>query len=152
MSDRELFEQIGRDKLLWMYEMMVRARRFDERLLPLVTGFYHSGIGQEAVGVGICASLRRDDYIMYDHRGCTQMIAKGLPVEKIYADFLGKVTGTCKGKGAGIVHIADPSIGILGQSGTLGGCFPIAFGAAFSSQHQGLDRVVVCFYGDGTAS
>ncbi len=152
MSDQERFQEIGQERLLWMYAMLVRCRRFDERLLSSASAYYHSGIGQEAVGVGACAALRRDDYILYDHRGCTQIIAKGLPLEKIYGDLFDKATGSVRGKGGGIIHCAAPELGILGQSGTLGGCFPIALGAALSAQYRHTDQVVVCFYGEGTAN
>lgn len=145
-------KNIPREKLMWIYEMMTRARRFDEKLQTVVSGFYHSGIGQEAVGVGTCAHLRPQDYLLYDHRGCTQMIAKGLGLKKIFADFLGRVDGTCKGKGAGIVHIADPSLGILGQPGLLGGSYAIALGAAYSAKYRKTDQVSVVFFGEGTSN
>jgi acetoin:2,6-dichlorophenolindophenol oxidoreductase subunit alpha len=145
-------KSIPREKLMWMYEMLARARRFDEKVQTVFSGFYHSGIGQEAVGVGTCAHLRPQDYLLYAHRGCTQMIAKGLPLKKIFADFLGRVDGTCKGKGAGIMHIADPSLGILGQPGLLGGSYAIAFGAAFSAKFRNTDQVAVVFFGDGTSN
>ena len=104
------------------------------------------------MAVGACAALRPDDYIMYDHRGCGHLIAKGLPLAKLFGDFLGTVEGTTRGMGAGVVHVAAPELGILGQSGTLGGCFAIAAGAAMSAKYRGTDQVVVCFFGEGTAN
>jgi len=150
--NRAKLNEIPREKLMWMYEMIVRSRRFDDKLLTIISGFYHSGMGQEATGVGTCAHLRPQDYLLYDHRGCTQVIAKGLPLKKIFADFLCRIGGTCKGKGAGIVHIADPSLGILGQPGMLGGSFALAFGAAYSAKFRKTDQVAVCFFGDGTSN
>lgn len=143
---------IPREKLMWMYEAMMRARRFDEKLQTVVSGYYHSGIGQEAVGTGTCAHLRAQDYLLYDHRGCTQMIAKGISLTKIFADFLGRVDGTCRGKGAGIVHIAEPSLGILGQPGLLGGSYAIALGAAYSAKYRDTDQITVVFFGEGTSN
>ena len=142
--------------LLSIYSTMFRIRRFDENLIKLiqdgkVSGFYHSGVGQEAIAAGSCAALRDDDYIFYDHRGCNQMVAKGVPLSKLYGDFLGTVEGTTKGLGAGIVHSAWPELGVLGQSGTIGASFNIAVGTAMSAQKQGQDRVTVCYFGDGTA-
>jgi pyruvate dehydrogenase E1 component alpha subunit len=75
-----------------------------------------------------------------------------MPMEKLFGDFLGNVAGSTGGLGAGIVHIAWPQLGILGQSGTLGGCFPIAAGAGLSAQYRGTDQVTLCFFGDGTAN
>lgn len=144
-------------KGLDLYRQMVRIQKWEQKLLWLidegkVSGFYHSGRGQEAVPAGACAVLRPDDYIMYAHRGVGYLIAKGLAMEKLFGDFLANTAGTTGGLGAGIVHIAWPELGILGQSGTLGGCFPIAAGAALSAQYRGTDQVCVCFFGEGTSS
>ena len=146
-----------KDFLLRLYREMVKQRAFDENLIRLlhegkVSGFYHSGIGQEATGAGTCASLRDDDYILYDHRGCNQMIAKGVPLDKIYGDFMGRLCGTTCGLGAGIVHVAYPEKGVLGQSGTLGACFVIAAGAGYAVKVKKTDQVCVCYFGDGTAA
>ena len=145
------------EQLIGFYEQMLRIVLWEQGLLRMidegkVSGFYHSGRGHEAVAVGACAALRSDDYIMYDHRGCGQQIAKGLGLSKLYGDFLANIEGTTRGLGAGIVHIAWPEIGILGQSGTVGGCFPIAAGAALSAKYRGTDQVCLCFFGDGTAN
>lgn len=147
----------GAEFLLGLYRSMVRQRTFDLNLIRLlhegkVSGFYHSGVGQEATGAGTCASLRDDDYILYDHRGCNQMIAKGVPLDKIYGDFMGRVCGTTCGLGAGIVHVAWPEKGVLGQSGTLGACFVIAAGVGYAVKVKKTDQVCVCYFGDGTAA
>jgi TPP-dependent pyruvate/acetoin dehydrogenase alpha subunit len=146
-----------KDFLLRLYREMVKQRTFDQNLIRLlhegkVSGFYHSGMGQEATGAGTCASLRDDDFVLYDHRGCNQMIAKGVPLDKIYGDFMGRVCGTTCGLGAGIVHVAYPELGVLGQSGTLGACFVIAAGAGYAVKVKKTDQVCVCFFGDGTAA
>jgi len=144
---------------LWatLYRGMVRANAWEQQLLRfieqgLTSGFYHAGRGQEAVAVGACAAVRDDDYLLYDHRGLGQAIAKGIPLDRLYGDFLTRETGTTRGLGAGIVHIAWPELGILGQSGTLGGAFPIASGAALAAQMRGTDQVVICFFGEGAAN
>lgn len=145
------------DQGVALYRQMIRIQKWEQKLLWLidegkVSGFYHSGRGQEAVPAGACAVLRPDDYIMYAHRGVGYLIAKGLGMDKLFGDFLANTAGTTGGLGAGIVHIAWPELGILGQSGTLGGCFPIAVGAALSAQYRGTDQVCVCFFGEGTSS
>jgi pyruvate dehydrogenase E1 component alpha subunit len=145
------------DQGLALYQQMIRIQKWEQKLLWLidegkVSGFYHSGRGQEAIPAGACAVLRPDDYIMYAHRGVGYLIAKGLGMDKLFGDFLANTAGTTGGLGAGIVHIAWPELGILGQSGTLGGCFPIAAGAALSAQYRGTDQVCVCFFGEGTSS
>ena len=147
-----------KEDLIKFYREMVKIRKFDEHLIRLmhegkVSGFYHSGIGSESVSVGSITDILRDeDYIFYNHRGCNQKIAKGVPLSKIYGDFLGTVEGTTRGLGAGIVHSADPSRGVLGQCGTIGSQFNIVVGTAYSAKLRGTDQVSVCYFGDGAAS
>lgn len=144
--------------LLDFYQTMVKIRRFDEDLIQLiqdgkVSGFYHSGIGSEGLSAGsIIHNLRDDDYIFYNHRGCNQKIAKGVPLSKLYGDFMGTIEGTTRGLGAGIVHSADPSRGVLGQAGTIGSQLGICVGSAYSSKFRGTDQVTVVYFGDGAAS
>jgi acetoin:2,6-dichlorophenolindophenol oxidoreductase subunit alpha len=150
-------ERVDEKQLLDFYRQMLRIDLWEQRLLRLVDegkvgGFYHSGRGHEAVAVGGCAPLRQDDYLFYDHRGCGQQIAKGIALDKIYADFLGTMHGTTRGLGAGIVHHVDPDLGILGQSGTLGGSFVMGPGAALSAKYRGTDQVCVVFFGDGASN
>lgn len=140
-----------------IYHTMVKIRKFDENIIRLmqegkVSGFYHSGIGSEALSTGSIATLRDEDYLFYNHRGCNQMIAKGIPLVKLYGDFLATVEGTTRGLGAGIVHSADPSRGVLGQAGTIGSQFNICVGSGYSAKLRGTDQVTMVFFGDGAAS
>lgn len=144
-------------QLLDLYEKTVRCMRWEQRLLDMhaegrISGFYHAGRGQEGAQVGAVTALGPQDYLLYAHRGCGYMVARGMPMESLYADFLGYAEGSTRGLGAGIVHIAWPQLGILGQSGTLGGSFTIAVGAALSAQLRGTDQVTLCFFGDGTSN
>jgi len=146
-----------KDQLIGFYEMMYRIMYWEQYLLVMideghVSGIPHMGRGQEAVPTGACAALREDDYIMYAHRGCGYQIAKGLGLSKIYGDFLANMEGTCTGLGAGIVHIAWPDLGIMGQSGTLGEGLPIAGGLAMAAKYAGTDQVCIAFFGDGTSN
>jgi acetoin:2,6-dichlorophenolindophenol oxidoreductase subunit alpha len=146
-----------KEQAIGFYEMMYRIMYWEQHLLRMidegyVSGIPHLGRGQEAVPTGACAALRKDDYIMYAHRGVGYEIAKGLSLVKIYGDFLANTAGTCTGLGAGIVHIAWPELGIMGQSGTLGEGLPIAAGLAWAAQYAGTDQVCVAFFGDGTSN
>ncbi|MCJ1907978.1 thiamine pyrophosphate-dependent dehydrogenase E1 component subunit alpha [Planococcus ruber] len=147
-----------KEVLLDFYKTMAKIRKFDENLIKLmqdgkVSGFYHSGIGSEGLSAGsIRQNLRDEDYIYYNHRGCNQKIAKGVPLSKIYGDFLGTVEGTTKGLGAGIVHSADPARGVLGQAGTIGSQLGLSVGSAFASKLKKTDQVTVVYFGDGAAS
>lgn len=145
------------EKQLEMYRYMLTSQLFEQRLLRmiddgLVSGFYHAGRGHEATEVGAVAALHQDDYLLYDHRGCAHMIAKGMDLVSLYGDFLANDLGTTKGLGAGIVHIADPKLGVLGQSGTLGGGHVLAAGVGISIRMRNTDQVVMNFFGDGAAN
>lgn len=147
---------IGKEILLDMYTRMLTIRRFEERMLEqmmagALPGGVHTYIGEEAVGVGVCANLRTEDRITSTHRGHGHIIAKGGDVKKMMAELFGKRTGYCKGKG-GSMHIADFSLGILGANGIVGGGLPTAAGSALASQLRGDDQVTVCFFGDGAAN
>jgi pyruvate dehydrogenase E1 component alpha subunit len=142
-----------REQLLQMYAQMLRIRLFEEQVNVLYTGgkmpgLAHLYIGEEAVAVGVCQALRRDDYITSTHRGHGHCLAKGAAVDRMFAELLGKATGYCRGKG-GSMHIADPETGNLGANGIVGGSAAIATGAALSAKLRGTDQVSVCFFGDG---
>src|SRR6266545_2959290 len=92
-------------------------------------GLAHLYIGQEAVAVGVCEALRRDDLITSTHRGHGHCLAKGASVSRMFAELLGKEPGYCRGKG-GSMHIADPETGNLGANAIVGGSAGIATGAA----------------------
>ena len=142
--------------IMEMLRRMLRIRHFEERVIQMVergeiVGAAHSYIGEEAVAVGTCLALRDDDWMTGNHRSHGHPIAKGGDVKKAMAELLGKRTGYCKGKG-GSMHLADFSIGILGESGILGSAIPTAVGAALGSKLQGNDRVAVSFFGDGASN
>ncbi|MFB3738218.1 MAG: thiamine pyrophosphate-dependent dehydrogenase E1 component subunit alpha [Candidatus Velamenicoccus archaeovorus] len=136
-----------------MYEQMLRIRRFEEHVNQLylsakMPGLAHLYVGQEAVAVGVCSALRRDDYITSTHRGHGHCLAKGASVDRMFAELLGKEAGYCRGKG-GSMHIADPGTGNLGANAIVAGGSGIATGAALSARMRGTDQVAVCFFGEG---
>ena len=149
------YSDLNRDSLLWMYEKMVTIRRFEEQSrreadAGKLRGM-HSSIGQEAVPTGICAHLRDDDYVLGTHRSHHHCIAKGVDLNEMMAELLGKATGTNKGKG-GTMHIADINKGMLGANGVVGSNIPVATGVALSAKVRGSDQVSVVFFGDGASS
>ncbi|MGH2404308.1 MAG: thiamine pyrophosphate-dependent dehydrogenase E1 component subunit alpha [bacterium] len=138
---------------LRMYEQMQTIRVFEEHVNDLYTsakmpGLAHLYIGEEAVAVGVCAALRRDDYITSTHRGHGHCLAKGATADRMFAELLGKAAGYCGGKG-GSMHIADPETGNLGANAIVAGSAGIATGAALSAKMRGTDQVAVCFFGEG---
>jgi pyruvate dehydrogenase E1 component alpha subunit len=147
---------INKELCLKMHEEMLTIRMFEEKAIELfehnlIRGNIHPCIGQEAVSVGICSALRRDDYMVNTHRGHGNCIAKGADLKLMMAELFGKSTGYCKGKG-GSMHIADFEGGNLGANGIVGGGIPIAVGAGISIQNRGTDQVAACFFGDGATN
>lgn len=131
-------------------------RRFEEEaeasyMRGLVHGTMHLSIGQEASAVGAALHLTREDYVLSTHRGHGHCIAKGADVNKMFAEFFGKETGYCKGRG-GSMHIADLDGGNLGANGIVGGGLPISVGVGMSIKMQKHDRVCVVYFGDGAAN
>ena len=138
---------------LHAYQQMAKIRAFEEKvnelyMKALMPGLAHLYSGQEAVAVGVCEALRREDYITSTHRGHGHCLAKGASVDRMFAELLGKEAGYCRGKG-GSMHIADPESGNLGANAIVGGSAGIATGAAFSAKMRGSDQVAVCFFGEG---
>ena len=141
------------ERWVHFYRQMLKIRLFEEEVNRLylgakMPGLAHLYIGEEAVAVGVCAALRRDDYITSTHRGHGHCIAKGASLDKMFAELLGKEAGYCRGKG-GSMHIADQETGNLGANAIVGGSAGIATGAALSAKMRGSDQVAVCFFGDG---
>jgi pyruvate dehydrogenase E1 component alpha subunit len=144
---------VERELALEMVERMLRIRAFETQANQLylsakMPGLTHLYIGEEAVAVGVCSALRRDDTITSTHRGHGHCIAKGADVRLMYCELLGKEEGYCKGKG-GSMHIADHTNGNLGANAIVGGSAGIATGAGFSAKALGTDRVSICFFGEG---
>jgi len=147
---------LSKEKLIELYRKMFEIRSFEEKVFELyaqnlVPGTIHLYVGEEAVAVGVCSSLRRDDYITSTHRGHGHCIAKGANPKRIMAEILGKKTGYCKGKG-GSMHIADFNVGMLGATAVVGAGIPIAMGAGLSIKLRGTDNVTACFFGDGASN
>ena len=139
-----------------MYKDMWRIRLFEEEAhrqtnLGTVVGSLHMYCGEEAVAVGVCANLRKDDYVLGTHRSHGHCLAKGAESHRMMAELFGKATGTCAGKG-GSMHIADFSRNMLGANGIVGAGIGPATGAALASKMRGTDQVSVCFFGDGAAA
>lgn len=113
-----------------------------------VRGPLHLSTGQEAVPAGVCAHLKREDYLTSTHRGHGHTLAKGADLAAMMAELFGKATGFNGGKG-GSMHIADFSVGMLGANGVVAAGLPIAVGAAHAQKLQQRDAITACFFGDG---
>lgn len=145
--------KLSREESISLFRMMLLIRRFEERVAQLfmdgkIPGMLHLYIGEEAVGVGVISSLKREDLITSTHRGHGHFLAKGGDPNLMMAELMGRATGYCKGKG-GSMHIADITLGHLGANGIVGGGLTVAAGAALAQRIKGSNAVVVCFFGDG---
>jgi TPP-dependent pyruvate/acetoin dehydrogenase alpha subunit len=136
-----------------MYGMLWRIRTFESQVQRLaaageVPGFPHLSTGQEAVAVGVCAHLTREDALFTSHRGHGHTLAKGSDVQAAFAEILGRTGGLCRGRG-GSMHLVDVANGVLGATGVVGGNLPLAAGAAWAAQARGDATISVVFFGDG---
>lgn len=146
-------EGLERGLLLGMYERMLSAREFEEKLYYLfltrpMPGTMHQATGQEAVAVGVVSALEPGDYITSTHRGHAHCIAKGVPMDGMMAEMFARRTGVCRGMG-GSMHLADFSRGMLGAFGIVGAGIPIAVGAALSARVRRSEQIAAAFFGDG---
>lgn len=146
-----------RELRIEMLRRMLLIRELEERLAgewqagALPTAAIHLSTGQEAVAVGVCFALRRDDVIATTHRGHGHMLAKGAPADRMMAEIFGKASGLCAGKG-GSMHVTDASVGAIGANGIVGSSPLMALGAALAFSHQERDAVAVAFMGDGATN
>jgi TPP-dependent pyruvate/acetoin dehydrogenase alpha subunit len=140
-------------QLIELLRRMWLIRAFEEKVSALyaarqVVGLLHLGIGQEAVAVGTCAELNRDDYVFGTHRSHGHAIAKGADINRLMAELAGRATGYCRGKG-GSMHIVAVDAGFVTATGVVGGTIPLALGAAFAAKERRRRQVAVVFFGDG---
>jgi TPP-dependent pyruvate/acetoin dehydrogenase alpha subunit len=156
MSAAEATAGLGTDGLLDLLRQMHEIRGFEEavqRLFAqgLVRGSTHLCIGQEAVSVGVCSAMRPGDVATCTYRGHGTTLAMGAPLDRSFAEIMGRANGLCGGKG-GSMHLTDVSLGLLGSFAIVGAHLPIAVGAAFARHYKGEDSVSVCFFGDGATN
>ncbi len=142
--------------LLQMYRWLVLGRLFEEKTFELLklgklVGFHHPNVGQEAVDVGTCYRLRRDDTIQPTHRGKLKYLMKGVEMKIMWAGMFGRRNGSGKGFGPAS-HSGDNSIGILAGTGLIGSGIPISTGAALAMKLQKKDSVALHFFGDGASN
>lgn len=133
---------------------MVRIRRVEETLAELYPAGEmrtptHFSIGQEAVAVGVCGALRRDDVVYSGHRCHAHYLAKGGDLHGMVAELYGRETGCARGRG-GSVHLNDPDVGVIASSAILGQTMAVAVGTALAFTMDGRDQLAVTFFGDGT--
>jgi pyruvate dehydrogenase E1 component alpha subunit len=141
---------------LEMYRMLQELRQFEKRaydmfMQQLVKGTSHLSLGMEAIAAGFGTAMRSDDYTFATYRGHAHTLARGVPMEGVLAELLGRANGLLGGKG-GSMHLTSVEHGVMGSYAIIGAHLTIANGAAWSAQYRGSGQVAVCFFGDGTTN
>jgi acetoin:2,6-dichlorophenolindophenol oxidoreductase subunit alpha len=139
-----------------IYALMVLMKAADDRLSKGIgTGefmcVYWPSRGQEAIAAAMGVALRPDDQLVTTYRGLHDLIGKGVPLEEIYGEMMGRTLGASRGKG-GTMHIAKPELGVMLSTGIVGAGPPVAVGLAMAGKRKGLDRVTVVSFGDGATN
>jgi pyruvate dehydrogenase E1 component alpha subunit len=143
-------------KLLDIWRRVALLHMNDEKARRVIRSgkiamVYYAYRGQEIIPASFCAALRDDDTLCTIYRGIHDMLAKGFPLDLLWAELAGRATGSCKGKG-GPMHLTNPAKGIMVTTGIVGSSMPIANGLAWAHQLDGTDRVSVATFGDGASN
>jgi acetoin:2,6-dichlorophenolindophenol oxidoreductase subunit alpha len=141
---------------LRMYRMQVELRESEQRaydlfLQNLVKGTSHLSLGQEAVATGFAAAMDPGDLTFCTYRGHAHTLARGVPMERVLGELMGRDNGLLRGKG-GSMHLTSVEHGVMGSYAIVGAHIPIACGAAWRAQYKGASDISVCFFGDGTTN
>lgn len=149
-------DEISEAKRLEMYRAQFLMRRAEQRafdlfLENLVKGTSHLSLGQEAIAAGVAAAMEPGDLSFCTYRGHAHTLARGVPVEKVLGELMGRDNGLMRGKG-GSMHLTSVEHGVMGSYAIIGAHLPIACGAAWRAQYKGQSDVSVCFFGDGTTN
>jgi pyruvate dehydrogenase E1 component alpha subunit/2-oxoisovalerate dehydrogenase E1 component len=136
-----------------LLRQMIRIRHFEAKCVELyqaqkILGFLHLYDGEEAVSVGVMEALAPDDAVVATYREHGQAIARGIGMDRLMAEMLGKAEGCCRGRG-GSMHIFDRATRFYGGNAIVGGGLPLAIGIALSEKMQRRKTVTTCFFGDG---
>ena len=148
--------EIEKSKAEDLLYMMILTRAFEENAAEMfalgkVHGTGHLSIGQEAIAAGAGPALNEDDYLLNTHRGHGHFLVWGGDLNRMMAEFLGKETGYCRGRG-GSMHIADVESNNLGAQGIVAGNLPISVGVGLSIKIRKTNQVVLTLFGDGAAN
>lgn len=150
-------DNISAEVMRRMYSMLLTIRRFEETVAGLLEDPseikcpVHLYTGEEAVATGVCANLRKDDYVFSTHRSHGHYLAKGGDVKGLMAELFGRETGCSRGRG-GSMHLAAPEIGLPGSTAIVAGSISLAVGAALAASLRQTDSVSTVFFGDGAVN
>src|SRR5579862_378099 len=149
-------DDINEELKLRMYRMQVELRESEQRaydlfLQNLVKGTSHLSLGQEAVATGFATAMEPGDLTFCTYRGHAHTLARGVPMDRVLGELMGRDNGLLRGKG-GSMHLTSVEHGVMGSYAIVGAHIPIACGAAWRAQYKGDKDISVCFFGDGTTN
>src|SRR6201992_2098952 len=149
-------DDIGEETRLKLYKTQVEIREAEQRafdlfLQNLVKGTSHLSLGQEAIAAGFAAAMDPGDLTFCTYRGHAHTLARGVPIEKVLGELMGRDNGLLRGKG-GSMHLTSVEHGVMGSYAIIGAHLPLACGAAWRAQYKGEKDISVCFFGDGTTN
>jgi pyruvate dehydrogenase E1 component alpha subunit len=144
---------LDRHHLHALYRQMLRIRRFEAKCVELyqeqkIRGFLHLYDGEEAVAAGVMAALESRDAVVATYREHGQALARGVPMNTIMAELLGKAEGCCGGRG-GSMHLFDRAYRFFGGNAIVGGGLPMAAGIAMADKRLRPGAATACFFGEG---
>src|SRR3954447_6143016 len=148
--------KLAAEQLLEMFYWLKLMRAFDLRLSTLVkqgkvrSGVY-TGIGQEAIIVGTCYSLRKEDFICPLHRDLGSFLMKGVEPRVMMSQMFAKTTGLSKGRDSAL-HSGVTELGIFGNTSMLGANLPVAAGLGLTFKMEKGDNVVIAYFGEGASN
>src|ERR1700693_4987669 len=156
LSTPSSHDDITAELRLRLYRIQVEIRESEQRaydlfLQNLVKGTSHLSLGQEAVAAGFAAAMEPGDLSWCTYRGHAHTLARGVPIEKVLGELMGRDNGLMRGKG-GSMHLTSVEHGVMGSFAIVGAHLPIACGAAWRAQYKGAKDISVCFFGDGTTN
>ena len=149
-------DDISEEIRLRLYRVQVELREAEQRaydlfLQNLVKGTSHLSLGQEAVAAGFATAMEPEDLTFCTYRGHAHTLARGVPMDKVLGELMGRDNGLLRGKG-GSMHLTSVDHGVMGSYAIVGAHIPIACGAAWRAQYKGAKDITVCFFGDGTTN
>jgi pyruvate dehydrogenase E1 component alpha subunit len=149
-------DDIGTEQRWELYRLQLLLRQSEQRAFDLflqnqIKGTSHLSLGQEAIAAGAAAAMQPGDLSFCTYRGHAHTLARGVPVEKVLGELMGRDNGLMRGKG-GSMHLTSIEHGVMGSYAIIGAHLPIACGAAWRAQYKGQSDVSVCFFGDGTTN
>lgn len=144
---------LDRPRMAFLMKELIRIRQFEAKCVELyqaqkILGFLHLYDGEEAVSVGVMQTLRPEDSVVATYREHGQALARGIGMDVLMAEMMGKLNGCCRGRG-GSMHIFDRTKRFYGGNAIVGGGLPLAIGIALADKMRGLDAVTACFFGEG---